>query len=292
VDFRAKGFRDEAAQGAGMILLFSEGPADYRRYFYPYVVWARPEPEETPADLFEHGFLPGTVRLDRFYLCRNLRVKLGRYQPSSENRRILRKGEGIEAELVARGDYPFDEERRRAWLKYAAERFGAGIMSEERLTSLMEGAVISHLLRFKDTASGREVGAVLMYLEEPRVAYYYYSFYDLQYFGRSLGMHMMTRAVEFFARRGTAHLHLGTCYSERALYKVQFEGVEFFNGGGWSSNVEELKYLVRREGKAAHLLDEPEFWERFCPGGPEHFGGLRGLSPVRRGRAMGQSGTE
>jgi arginyl-tRNA--protein-N-Asp/Glu arginylyltransferase len=256
-----------------MKLLFSEAPADYSRYFYPYVIWAVPEAGETPAGFFQRGFLPGTPQLNRFYLCRNLRVDLKRYRSTSENRRILRKGAGIEAELVARGDYAFDEERRRAWLKYAAARFGPEIMTERRLGDLMGGAVISHLLGFKDTSNGREVGTVLMYLEGQSVAYYYYAFYDLEYFGRNLGMHMMTRAVELCAARGMAHLHLGTCYSERALYKTQFEGVEFFNGAGWSSNLEELKYLVRREARGAHLLETPEFWERFHPGGIGEFGG-------------------
>jgi arginyl-tRNA--protein-N-Asp/Glu arginylyltransferase len=256
-----------------MKLLFSEAPADYSRYFYPYVIWAVPEAGETPACFFRRGFLPGTPQLNRFYLCRNLRVDLKRYRSTSENRRILRKGAGIEAELVARADYAFNEERWRAWLKYAEARFGPEIMTERRLAGLMSGAVISHLLCFKDSASGREVGTVLMYLEDQSVAYYYYAFYDLEYFGRNLGMHMMTRAVELCAARGTAHLHLGTCYSERALYKTQFEGVEFFNGAGWSSNLDELKYLVRRQAREAHLLDTPEFWERFHPGGISEFGG-------------------
>ena len=256
-----------------MKLLFSEAPADYSRYFYPYVVWAVPESGETPAVFFRHGFLPGTPQMNRFYLCRNLRVDLRRYRSTSENRRILRKGQGIEVELVARADYSYDADRRLAWLHYAAARFGPDIMTERRLESLMAGAVITHLLRFSEIATGREVGTVLLYLEDRTVAYYYYAFYDLEYFGRSLGMHMMTRAVDFFAQRGVAYLHLGTCYSQRALYKTQFEGVEFFNGGGWSSNVEELKYLVRDEPRSAHLLETPEFWERFHPRGLDAFGG-------------------
>ena len=68
--------------------------------------------------------------MNRFYLCRNLRVDLGRYRATSENRRILRKGVGIEVSLVARADYAFDDERRRAWLNYATARFGPGIMTE------------------------------------------------------------------------------------------------------------------------------------------------------------------
>jgi len=83
-----------------MILLFSEFSADYSRYIYPYVIWAVPEPGERPADLFRRGFLPSSPKLDRFYLCRNIRVDLRRFNPSSENRRILRKGAGIEAELI------------------------------------------------------------------------------------------------------------------------------------------------------------------------------------------------
>jgi hypothetical protein len=263
-----------ANRGGRVKLLFSEASADYSRYFYPYVIWAVPELGETPACLFRRGFLPGSAQMDRFYLCRNLRVDLGRYRSTSENRRILRKGAEIGAELVARADYGYDEERRGAWLKYAAARFGPEIMSERRLEGLMGGAVISHLLRFTDLANGREVGTVLMYVEEPLVAYYYYAFYDLEYFGRNLGMHMMTRAAEMFAGRGVAHLHLGTCYSERALYKTQFEGVEFFNGSGWSTNLEELKYLVRRQSNEVHLLDTPYFWERFYPGGIGELGGL------------------
>ena len=41
---------------------------------------------------------------------------------------------------------------------------------------------------------------------------------------------------------------------------AQFEGVEFFNGARWSSNLEELKFLVRRagEGGGSHVLDTPE----------------------------------
>ena len=59
-----------------MKLLFSEAKADYAHYIFPYAVWAFPEPGETPADLFAHGFLPSSRDLDRFYLCRQVRIDL------------------------------------------------------------------------------------------------------------------------------------------------------------------------------------------------------------------------
>jgi arginyl-tRNA--protein-N-Asp/Glu arginylyltransferase len=251
-----------------MNLLFSEADADYARYRYPYVIWALPEPGEQPADFFRRGFLPGSPQMDRFYLCRNLRVNLRRFEPSSENRRILRKGEGIQAEVVPRAQFDYSPARREAWKAFADARFGPGIMTVERLDKLMSGPVISHVLRFADRATGQEVGAALLFVAEPEIAFYYYAFYDLGYLQRNLGMFMMTRAVELFAERGFAHLHLGTCYSERALYKTQFAGIEFFNGFRWSDNLAELRFLLQRDQASAapHLLEMVEFRDLFYPG--------------------------
>ena len=251
-----------------MKLLFSEWKSDYATYTYPYVIWALPEAGETPADFFERGLLPAAPDLSRFYVCRNLRVVLAKFQPSSENRRILRKGQGIVSELIPRAAFDYSERKRAAWKAYADQRFGEDVMSFARLDRLMSSPVISHLLVFRDEATGAEVGTVLMHLEAPRVAYYYYAFFDLGGLSRNLGMFMMTATIEHFAKAGFRAVHLGTCYSERALYKTQFPGVEFFNGACWSANLDELKFMVRREQAAVtkHLFETPEFVETFWGG--------------------------
>src|ERR1035438_1550824 len=110
-----------------MKLLFSEAQSDYSRYLFPYVIYAVPEPGEAPADLFNAGFLPSARGLDQFYLCRNVRVDLAKFKPSSENRRILRKGEGIAMKLVPRADFDLTSARRKFYEDYAAARFGPGV---------------------------------------------------------------------------------------------------------------------------------------------------------------------
>jgi arginyl-tRNA--protein-N-Asp/Glu arginylyltransferase len=249
-----------------MILMFSEARWDYGRYQFPYVIWALREAGETPAALMQQGFVPASPRLDRFYLCRNLRVDLARYRASTENRRILRKGEGIGMELVARADFKYEAARREAWQAYADHRFGKGVMSRERLDGLMSSELVTHVLVFRDVSAEREVGTALLYVEAPVLAYYHFAFYDLEYLDRNLGMLMMTRAVEWFASGGVRHLHVGTCYSERALYKTRFSGLEFFNGARWSSDLEELKHLVRRSPEEVHLLESGSFLDRFYGG--------------------------
>ena len=244
-----------------MNLLFSEAKADYSRYIFPYALWAFPEPGETPADLFNHGFLPSSRNLDRFYLCRQVRVDLRRFRPSSENRRILRKGEGITAALVSRAQFDYTPARREFFKNYADIKFGKDVMSYERLDLLFGSKITSHVLVFTDSGTGAEVGVVTLYLEPSALAFYYYAFYDLNYYTRNLGMFMMTTAVNLFAERGFQFLYLGSCYVENALYKTQFPGAEFFNGVRWSANLDELKFLIRRDQSEVrqHLLESEEY---------------------------------
>jgi hypothetical protein len=78
-----------------MKLLFSEYKSNYSNYIFPYAIWAIPEDGETPAMIFNKGFLPASRDMTRFYMCRHVRVRLAEFSPSSENRRIMRKCEEI-----------------------------------------------------------------------------------------------------------------------------------------------------------------------------------------------------
>jgi arginyl-tRNA--protein-N-Asp/Glu arginylyltransferase len=251
-----------------MKLLFSEQNSDYENYQFPYAIWAIPEDGESPADIFEAGFLPSSRNLDRFYLCRQVRVNLTKFRPSSENRRILRKGTGIEVKLVPREKFDYTLERREFFKTYADIKFGKDVMSFERLDALFAAPIISHLLVFTDLETTKDVGVATLYLEGKSLAFYYYAFYDLNYYARNLGMFMMTSAVALFAERSAKSLYLGTCYSDAALYKTQFTGAEFFNGFRWSDNLKELKFILNRDQKdlRQHLLETEEYRNGFYQG--------------------------
>ena len=262
-----------------MKLLFSEHNSDYAHYQFPYAILAVPDAGEAPADIFNAGFLPSARGLDRFYMCRQVRVDLRKFEPTSENRRILRKGRGIHAELVPRAQYNYTPERREFFKTYADARFGNEVMPYERLDLLFSSPVTSHALVFTEEATRQEIGVAILYLEDPALVFYRFAFYDLGHFNRSLGMFMMTTAAVEFAARGVKHLYLGTCYSERALYKTQFSGVEFFNGFRWSDNLEELRFLIQRDLKKqpGHLTDNEEYLRMFYEGKLEAISGMGGF---------------
>lgn len=251
-----------------MKLLFSEYKSDYSNYIFPYAVWAIPEPHETPAVIFANGFLPSSPEFERYYLCRHVRVDLSLFEPSSENRRIVRKCEDIEYRLLPRSQFEYSDVWRNFCKNYADIKFGKDMMTLERLNSLFNSKIVSHVLVFTDTKSKRDVGIITLYLEKKDLAYYYYSFYDLNYYIRNLGMFQMTSAVDYFAQLGYGYIYLGSCYSRNALYKTQFKGAEFFNGFCWSDNLKELKFLIERDKGAVsqHLVENEEFRLQFYEG--------------------------
>jgi len=196
-------------------------------------------------------------------------VNLTDFTPSSENRRILRKGGGIEVKLVPREEYDYSPERRQFFKYYADIKFGKDVLAFERLDSLFASPLISHLLLFIDAKTRAEIGTATLYCEGESMAYYYYAFYDLSYSARNLGMFMMTSAVKLFAEGRFKHLYLGTCYSGNALYKTQFSGAEFFNGFRWSDDMDELKFIIQHEKTASHqhLLESEAYRKEFYQGG-------------------------
>ncbi|MCS7091342.1 MAG: GNAT family N-acetyltransferase [Verrucomicrobiota bacterium] len=249
-----------------MKLLFSEARPDYDHYIFPYAVWAFPEPGETPADLMTAGFLPSSRQLDRFYLCRQIRVCLERYKASSENRRILRRGELFQADLQPRASFKWNAAHRQLCLACAEARFGPGKMTEDKLDELFHAPLTTHVLHVRLRQDGSTIGLATLYLEGTRLGFYSYGFYDLNWRTHQLGMFMMTYAVDSLARSGVRHLHLGTCYTTKAWYKTQFAGVEFFNGFRWSDNLEELRHLLARDQRPVlteHLLESPEYRQAF-----------------------------
>jgi len=251
-----------------MKLLFSEYKSDYDHYVFPYAVWAIPEAGETPAMIFARGFLPSSRNFERFYLCRHVRVDLGQFSPSSENRRILRKCSGVTYRLLPSHEFEYTSGWRKFCKTYADIKFGKDVMTYQRLDSLFHSKIVSHILLFTDTEAEKDVGLTTLYLEERQLAYYYYAFYDLNYYDRNLGMFMMTSAVQYFAEAGYDYLYLGTCYSRNALYKTQFRGAEFFNGFRWSRDLKELKYMIARDQSTVktHLIETDEYRQKFYGG--------------------------
>lgn len=251
-----------------MKILFSESAPDYTGYVFPYAVWGFLEPGEHPADALDRGFLPSLPDLSRYYLCRQIRLELARFSTSSENRRILRKGEGLDCSIVERDRFDWTRQRHGFCLEYASRRWSTP-PTAERIDRIFHSPITTHVALFRD-ANQRDVAIVSLF-RDGGTWFYSNAFYDADHPLKSLGAFVMTETVRRLAEAGHSHLHLGTCYSRSALYKTQFEGVEFFNGNRWSPDLGELKHLIARQERETpgHLLEESAYQTGWVPGGIE-----------------------
>ncbi|MEM9671273.1 MAG: GNAT family N-acetyltransferase [Cyclobacteriaceae bacterium] len=236
-----------------MKILFSEYQSDYSSYTFSYAVYCVKETEKELPEIYDKGFLPYTGDVewneDVFYLARSLRVDLSEFKTLSENRRVDRKMEPLEAGMLVQPKSEFDitdPEFLAFCTDYAEERFSSGSMEADRLQYVLSRGLISHIFTFRNTE--QVLGYVFAVITDSTL-HYWYSFYDTEYMrSHSLGKWMMWKVIDWAQTQALDYVYIGTCYREKSLYKVRdHKGTEFFDGADWNTNRDLLKELCRTD---------------------------------------------
>jgi leucyl-tRNA---protein transferase len=231
-----------------MKIFFSEYRNEYFSFSFGYCVYALMETMSDLPALFDAGFLPysrGTITKELFSLTRSLRIQLKNFTDTSENRRIDRKvaALNISVNAVPIADFDVNDPNFvKFCTEYAEERFTGGNMEAARLQTLLNRQAASHILVFKNEV--QTFGYVLACMHGKGL-HYWFGFFDTAYLqSHSLGKWMMWRTITWAKANGLEYVYLGTCYRKKALYKIRdFKGTEFFDGTGWNTDMEILKYL-------------------------------------------------
>lgn len=198
--------------------------------------------------LYDEGYLPysGNKYLQGiFYSARSARVALPEFVLTSENRRIARKFDGqFSKRRIPVGEFNADEAFYAFVLNYFAQRHGPETMPRERLNVLLSSGLISTIIEYRQDAIA--VGYVLE-VESGSMRHYWYSAYDLGLAKQSLGLWLMLDCIREAKEAGLAHYYLGTVYGQKALYKTNFEPLEWHEGTAWSRDLGLLKEKSRQE---------------------------------------------
>jgi arginyl-tRNA--protein-N-Asp/Glu arginylyltransferase len=59
-----------------------------------------------------------------------------------------------------------------------------------------------------------------------------------------MGLGMMTNTIMFAKDNGLKYVYLGSLQRPTDTYKLQFEGLEWFDGKTWKTNLEEVKKVL------------------------------------------------
>jgi arginyl-tRNA--protein-N-Asp/Glu arginylyltransferase len=199
---------------------------------------------DTVASQYDKGYVFTRVGRGVMHQTRSVRINLSRFELSSENRRILKKTEELSMSPVSLpwNDYSFTIGKLAK--DFYETKFGPGVMSAQKIKEMLTDVDKSNfnLLCLYSDAAG-PLGYTICY-SSPILLHYSYPFYDLEKAPKDTGMGMMIRAIQYAKDSGMKYIYLGSLQRSSDTYKLQFEGLEWFDGTTWETDIEKAKNVL------------------------------------------------
>ena len=209
--------------------------------------------EENVANMYDNGYVFVRTGKGDMNQTRSLRIDLSKYEPSSENRRVLRKAEGFGLHTE---DLPLSPDEYH-WMhaklikEFYTEKFGPGTFSANKAREILvtDKNNFNRLLNYTKTLEDDTIrcfGCCMGY-ENEDLLHYSYPAYDLKDAPKGMGMIMMLMAINWAKEVGKKYIYLGSATRPTDIYKLQFAGLEYFDGKSWQSDQSELKKILKDE---------------------------------------------
>ncbi|MBT4071834.1 MAG: hypothetical protein HOE80_03875 [Candidatus Magasanikbacteria bacterium] len=222
--------------------------------------------------MYNNGYYFGRLGKGVMTQTRLVRIDLSQFELSSENKRILRKTEEI-GHIVETIPYKkYHWSLGKLAKDFYDKKFSKGTFSAQKVKEIMtdeEQTNFNTLFVYTvdEDGLGKEycnchidedehtepssqlkktlpIGYAICY-ENENIMHYSYPFYHLEFPNKNIGMGMMIRAIEYAKKQGKQYLYLGSAQRSGDSYKLQFKGMEWFDGETWSNDLEELKEVLK-----------------------------------------------
>ena len=230
-----------------MKIFTSEFGHSYETYSFAYTIYLKKEHGDRLSDIYEKGFLPYSGArniLDIFYHARGTRLYIPDWNPTSENRRVLKMFDGQFEKIIRKlEEIKKDEIFFELCLSYFNLAHG-DVMPRKRLEQILEMNLISQVVEYKKDGIP---AAYLLLVEDEDISHYWYSFYKQEYTKTSLGMWLALDHIRDLKETSKKYFYFGTCYAEKALYKTNVEPLTFWDGEKWNDDIKLLKSLCRSD---------------------------------------------
>jgi arginyl-tRNA--protein-N-Asp/Glu arginylyltransferase len=208
--------------------------------------------DKTITEMYDRGYVFTRIGRGVMQQTRSIRIDLSKFEMSSENRRILKKGAGISLieHAIPYADYSWSI-GKMAKDFYDVKAGGAFSANKIKEIIATDAGNFNSLLSFTntdETHGGETIGYAITY-KNPSMIHYSYPFYDLTLAPKDMGLVMMTKIIEVARARKLRYVYLGSLQRPTDVYKLQFSGIEWFeidgkNSGAWQTDIEKVKGIL------------------------------------------------
>jgi len=236
--------------------------------------------DKSVEQAYDNGFVFTRKGRGVMNQTRSLRIDLSKFELSSENKRVLKKTEDL---ILSASPIPYAEydwNIHKMGKEFYEKKIGEKMFSAQKIKELItdknksnfnklfvyilslrggrfasaDAAIPGLALPSDGIASPRLSGtrndSVVGYcitLETGNILHYCYPFYNLQPTTYNLqpntGMGMMLKAIIWAKNNNKKYVYLGSFQRPTDTYKLQFSGLEWFDGNEWERDLNKLKLL-------------------------------------------------
>ncbi len=190
---------------------------------------------------YDDGFVFTRIGKGVMNQTRSLRIDLDKFELSSENRRILGKTEGLNLNVSPIPYTQYDWTIHKMGKEFYEKKFGEKTFSAQKIKELITNTDKSNFNKlFVYSKDGENIGYCIT-LETKNILHYCYPFYDLEPNYQNLGMGMMLKAIVWAKENNKKNIYLGSFQRPTDVYKLQFAGLEWFDGHAWQNDLDGLK---------------------------------------------------
>ncbi len=192
--------------------------------------------------LYNQGFVFTRQNKGTMNQTRSLRVDLSKFTLASENRRVMKKTENLRLTKIPLPYVGYQWSIGKLGKDFYETKFGEGIFSANKMRELLTDKEKSNFNTiFVYEHHGVEKVGYCIARETNELIHYCYPFYKLDAAIANLGLGMMTKAIVWAKEHGKKYIYLGSSQRPADTYKLQFAGLEWFDGKMWQTDLEKLK---------------------------------------------------
>ncbi len=194
--------------------------------------------------LYNEGYVFTRVGKGAMNQTRSVRINLDNFELTSENKRILRKTENLKLETFELPYSDYSWEIGKFGKDFYETKFGSGVFTANKIKENLTNKEKSNFNTLFTYKEGSTTGYTICYADKD-ILHYSYPFYDLSSPISNLGIGMMTKAIVWAKENNKKYIYLGSATGPKAKYKLQFKGLEWFDGENWREDLEELKNILK-----------------------------------------------